>query len=224
MKRINKKIIIYTANDALFTLPLIKKICNDLNKNFLIDIFIGKSSFKRKLKVLLVFILFGSLFRLINLFKDKIRLNDLSKIKNVNIINHSMKKYDFGLSMNYPKKIALKNYDIFNFHLGNFSNQRGSFIFFYKYLYRWNNLDLTFHKINNSYDSGHILNKKTTKIKKKNATDICLLYNSNYEFIKKCITQIKKKNYKGFVLGKLNTEPSFYLIIKIYILTALKIN
>ena len=75
MKRINKKIIIYTANDALFTLPLIKKICNDLNKNFLIDIFIGKSSFKRKLKVLLVFILFGSLFRLINLFKDKIIKN-----------------------------------------------------------------------------------------------------------------------------------------------------
>jgi len=219
-----KKIIIYTVNDPLFTFPLIKKICVDLEKKFSIDILIGKSSFKRKLKVLLVFFLFGSLSVLINLFKKKVSLNDLLAIKNVNIINHNKKKYYFGLSMNYPKKITLKNYDIFNFHLGNFTNQRGSFIFFYKYFYRWKNLDLTFHKINDSYDSGYIINKKTKNISKKKAIDICLLYNNNYKFIKNCITQIKKKNNIRFVPGKLNTEPNFYLIIKVYILTILKLN
>jgi hypothetical protein len=218
VKKNKKKIILYTTNDELFTLPLIKKICIDLNQTFLIDIFIGKPNFKRKIKVLLVFILFGSWSNLINLFKKKIKLNDLSKIKNVSIINHNKKKYYFGLSLNYPKKIFLKNYDIYNFHLGNFLNQRGSFIFFYKYLYKWKNLALTFHKINNNYDSGCILNQKTENIKNKNATDICLLYNDNYKFIKKCIAQITKKNKPRFVYGQLNTEPSFYLIIKVYIL------
>jgi hypothetical protein len=219
-----KKIIIYTVNDELFTLPLIKKICIDLSKKFSIDIFIGKPTLKRKLKVLLTFVLFGSPFELINLFKKRVGLNGFSKIKNTNIINNDKKKYYFGLSMNYPKKIVLKNYDIFNFHLGNFSNQRGSFIFFYKYFYKWKNLDLTFHKINNSYDSGSIIEKKTSNIKKKNATDICLLNNNNYKFVKKCITQLKKKGKKKFLHGKLNTEPSFYLIIKVYISTILKLH
>ena len=218
-----KKIIIYTANDPLFTLPLIKKICIDLEKQFSIDIFIGKSSFKRKLKVLLVFILFGSVFELFKLFKKKVSLKELLYINNVNIINHTKKKYYFGLSMNYPKKIILKKYDIFNFHLGNFINQRGSFIFFYKFFYKWKNLDLTFHKINNIYDSGSIINKKTINIGKKKPTDICLSYHSNYKFLKKCITQIKKKKKIKFMPGKLNTEPNFYFIIKIYIFNILKL-
>ena len=224
MKKLNKKIIIYAANDELFTIPLIKKICDDFSQIFSIDIFLSKATFKRRLKILIVFILFGSLFKLINLFKNKITLKYLLKIKNVNIINHINKKYYFGISLNYPKKIALKNFDIFNFHLGNFSKQRGSFIFFYKYFYRWSNLDLTFHKISSSYDSGKIFNKKNINIIKKNATDICLLYNNNYKFIKKCITQIKTKKKKTFTLGRLNTEPSFYLIIKVYIISVLRIN
>jgi len=216
-----KKIIIYTVNDELFTLPLIKRICLDFKKKYSIDVFIGKPSFKRKLKVLVVFILFGSLSRLIKLFKKKTSLIDLSKIDNVNIISHNKKKYYFGLSMNYPKKIVLKKFDIFNFHLGNFLEQRGSFIFFFKYFYKWKNLDLTFHKINHNYDSGLILQKKSVNIKNKNATDICLSYNNNYRFIKKSITEIKKKNKIRYVYGKLNIEPSFYLIMKIYILTIL---
>ena len=222
MKKLNKRIVIYAANDELFTIPLIKKICEDFSQFFLIDIFLSKASFKRRLKILIVFILFGSLFRLINLFKNKITLNDLVKIKNVNIINNIKKKYYFGISLNYPKKITLKNFDIFNFHLGNFSKQRGSFIFFYKHSYKWSNLDLTFHKISNRYDCGKIFNTKKINIIKKNATDICLLYNNNYMFIKKCINEIKIKKNNKFILGKLNTEPSFYLIIKIYIFSLLK--
>ena len=218
-----KKIVLYTVNDELFTLPIIKKICKDFNKKFSIDIFIGKPSFIRKIKVFLVFILFGSFSNLIFLFKKRAKLNDLSEIKNVNIINHNKKNYYFGLSMNYPKKIILKNYNIYNFHLGNFINQRGSFIFFYKYLYNWKTLDLTFHKINNKYDSGHILNQKTENIKNKNATDICLLYNSNYKFIKKSIGKITLKNKKKLIYGDLNIEPSFYLIMKVYILKTFKI-
>ena len=105
---------------------------------------------------------------MINLFKNKITLNDLVKIKNVNIINNIKKKYYFGISLNYPKKITLKNFDIFNFHLGNFSKQRGSFIFFYKHPYKWSNLDLTFHKISNKYDCGKIFNTKKINIIKKN--------------------------------------------------------
>ena len=224
MKKLNKRIIIYATNDELFTIPLIKKICDDFSQIFFIDIFLSKASFKRRLKILIVFILFGSLFKLINLSKNKITLKDLVKIKNVNIINHIKKKYYFGISLNYPKKIVLKNFDIFNFHLGSFSKQRGSFIFFYKHLYKWSNLDLTFHKISNRYDCGKIFNKKNINIIKKNATDICLLYNNNYKFIKKCITQIKIRRRRKFILGKLNTEPSFYLIIKVYILSILRIN
>jgi hypothetical protein len=218
-----KKIVLYTVNDELFTLPIIKKICKNFNKKFSIDIFIGKPSFIRKIKVFLVFILFGSFSNLIFLFKKRTKLKNLSEIKNVNIVSHNKKKYYFGLSMNYPKKIVLKNYNIYNFHLGNFLNQRGSFIFFYKYLYNWKTLDLTFHKINNKYDSGHILNQKTENIKNKNATDICLLYNSNYKFIKKSIGKITHKNKKKLIYGDLNIEPSFYLIMKIYILKTFKI-
>ena len=66
-----KKIIIYTTNDQIFTLPLIFKICKDLHKKYFIDIYLSKPSFKRKLKVLLVFILFGSMFDLIKFFKKK---------------------------------------------------------------------------------------------------------------------------------------------------------
>ena len=218
-----KKIVLYTVNDELFTLPIIKKICKNFNKKFSIDIFIGKPSFIRKIKVFLVFILFGSFSNLIFLFKKRTKLKNLSEIKNVNIVSHNKKKYYFGLSMNYPKKIVLKNYNIYNFHLGNFLNQRGSFIFFYKFLYNWKTLDLTFHKINNKYDSGQILNQKTENIKNKNATDICLLYNSNYKFIKKSIGKITRKNKKKLIYGDLNIEPSFYLIMKIYILKTFKI-
>ena len=84
----------------------------------------------------------------------------------------------------------LKKYDIFNFHLGNFINQRGSFIFFYKFFYKWKNLDLTFHKINNIYDSGSIINKKTINIGKKKPTDICLSYHSNYKFLKNDLVRL----------------------------------
>ena len=122
--------------------------------------------------------------------------------------------------MNYPKKIVLKNFDIFNFHLGNFLEQRGSFIFFYKYFYKWKNLDLTFHKINHNYDSGPILHKKSVNIKNKSATEICLSYNNNYRFIKKSIIEIKKKKIRH-IYGKLNIEPSFYLIMKVYFLKIL---
>ena len=48
MKKLNKRIVIYAANDELFTIPLIKKICEDFSQFFLIDIFLSKASFKRR--------------------------------------------------------------------------------------------------------------------------------------------------------------------------------
>ena len=173
MKKNKKKIIIYTTKDEIFTLPLILKICKDLHKKYLIDIYFSEPKLKRKIKVFLVFILFGSLGELTKLFKKRVNLNDIFKIKNVNLVKTCDKKYYYGLSFNYPKKIFIKNYKIFNFHLGNFSKQRGSFIFFYKFIYKWKTLDLSFHEINSQFDYGFIIKKKTKYIIRKNPIQIC---------------------------------------------------
>ena len=222
MKKIKKKVIIYTINDSLFTLPLVLYICKIISKNFNIEILLSKRNFFFKLKVLLCFIFFGSLIDLYKLEKKKISLNQIlnSKIK---LILKPSKKYLYGISINHTKRIKInKNFDIYNFHLGNFKFQRGIFIFFYKYLYKWKNLDLTFHKIDNNFDKGIVLKTKKIDISKKNSVQICSTYQSNYKFIKDCLNIIKKnkKSYKkkSSVKGSYNSEPSFFTVLKVIFL------
>ncbi len=219
MKFFNKKIIIYSAKDKIFTFPILYQISKLLSKKYKIDIYLGETNYKRKIKILLVFALFGSMPGLVKLFFKRVELKKILKLKGVNIVKDvNKKKYKFGISLFFTKKIIKKNYPIFNLHLGNFKNQRGSFIFFYKFLYNWNHLDLTFHKINEIFDAGTILFKKKIKIKSMNATDICSIYLHNINFIKKSIATIenKVKIKKNKTIGKLNIEPSFFLILKTF--------
>ena len=91
-------------------------------------------------------------------------------------------------------------------------------------MYDWKNLDLTFHKINSSFDSGYVVNKKRMKISKKDAVDICRLYLDNYSFIINSLNKINKRNKIKPSLGKLNKEPSYFLILKAYLCNFLKKN
>ena len=101
---------------------------------------------------------------------------------NQDFINKIEKDYDFGLNVYGINKISLQKYKIFNFHLGSLKNQRGSFIFFYKFLYNWKSIDLTFHEVNEKYDVGKIYNRRKIELgSKTNATDICFLYLSNLD-------------------------------------------
>ena len=95
-----------------------------------------------------------------NFYKKKLKIDNIISLKNVSLIN-SLNDYDyfFGISINYPKKIKYNKFKIYNFHYGNFKSQRGTFIFFYKKIFKWKKIDLTFHKINNKFDSGKIINK-----------------------------------------------------------------
>ena len=216
-----KKILIYTTNDSIFTLPVVYKICKYL-KNYKIDIYSVEPKIIRGIKVLTIFFLFGSLFKLLKLTNKSVKIEKILNLPNIKLIKKIDNKYLYGLSLNFPKKIMTKNFDVYNFHCGNFINQRGSFIFFYKFLYGWKNLDLTFHKINSSFDSGYVVNKKRMKIFKKDAVDICHLYLDNYNFIQNSLMKIKKRNMIKPFLGKLNKEPSYFLILKAYLYNFLK--
>ena len=212
-----KRVIIYTTGDEIFTFPCVYRICTQLNSKYKLDLFIEKPTFSRKLKVLITFILFSSIFKLFKLYKKKTSINNILNINDVKIISRSDKNYSFGISFNFPKRIKLKKYKIFNFHLGNFSNQRGSFIYLYMYKFKWKKIDLTFHEINEKFDSGLIIKKKTIDISNRDSIDVCSLYTENYDFIKNClniiIQNIKKKPNK---VGKLNIEPTYSEILKIY--------
>ncbi len=222
MKKIKKRVIIYTINDSLFTMPLVLYICKVISKEFDIEILLSKRNFFYKLKVLLCFIFFGSLIDLYKLRKKKVSLNEVLNNK-IKLIYKPYKKYSYGLSINHSNKIKInKNFDVYNFHLGNFNYQRGIFIFFYKYLYNWKYLDLTFHKIDKSFDKGEVLNTKKIDISKKNSIQICSIYQSNYKFIKDCLRIIKKNKTgtkkKSIVKGLYNSEPSFLTILKVIFL------
>ena len=213
-----KKIIIYTTGDEIFTFPIIYKICAQLNSRYKLDLFIEKPTFNRKFKVLITFILFSSISKLYRFYKKKTTINDILNINEVNIVNRSNKNYNFGISFNFPKKIKLKKYKIFNFHLGNFLNQRGSFIYLYMYRFKWKKIDLTFHEINKKFDSGLIIKKKTISIINKDSIDVCSLYMKNYNFIKNCLNFIGQNiRKKPNIVGKLNIEPSYIQIFKIYL-------
>ena len=68
-----KNIIIHTTNDEVVSLRLVDKIISDNDfKNCNFDIIVNNSNLIRKLKVLLVFILFGSIKNLLKESKKKV--------------------------------------------------------------------------------------------------------------------------------------------------------
>tara|TARA_B100001057_G_scaffold485722_1_gene565824 strand:+ start:36 stop:710 length:675 start_codon:yes stop_codon:yes gene_type:complete len=219
-----KNIIIHTTNDEIVSLKLVDKILSDKEfKNYNFDIIVSDTNFLRKLKVLIVIILFGSIARLVKENKNKVTLKSiLSNYKNCRLINKIENDYDFGLNVYGLNKINLQKYRVFNFHLGSLKNQRGSFIFFYKFIYNWKIIDLTFHEVNEKYDVGKIYNRRRIELSSNtNATDICFLYLTNLDFLKQSIKKkdevdyIEYKDYK-----KINLVPSFtkllILIIKYF--------
>ena len=100
--------------------------------------------------------------------------------------------------------------------MGSLKSQRGSFIFFYKFIRKWNFIYLTFHEISERFDVGKIINEKKIKFSSKcSATDIFFIYLDNLNFLIKSIDKIKtnkKKEYKN--IGKLNLVPSFLELFK----------
>ena len=216
-----KNIIIHTTNDEVVSLKLVDKIVSAKEfKDYNFDIFINESGYLRKLKILLVFFLFGSIKNLLKESKKRISLNSiLSNYKNCKIINKIEGDYNFGLNVYGISKIKLQKYKIYNFHLGSLYNQRGSFIFFYKFIYNWQSVDLTFHEVNNKYDVGKIYNKRTINLDKKtSATDICFLYLDNLDFLKESILKLRDNNFDEYKeYDKINTVPSFVKLLSLMI-------
>jgi hypothetical protein len=208
-----KKIIIYTSDDEIISFRIVKTIIeNPKFKNFKFDIILTKPSFIRKLKVLIILSFSGSLPYLIKLYRNRTN-KILLKNKKIKFILRPKKNYDFGLSINYLKNIKLQKYDIYNFHLGNLINQRGSFIFFYKLLYNWKSIALTCHLITKQFDVGYIVKQKNINVSKEYLPiEIIDLYNLNKNFVIECIIQILK-NKKNFIkqgnYKKINYVPSF---------------
>ncbi len=227
-----KSIIIYSTKDEIISLQLVNKIVShDYLKNYKIDIILTNPSFIRKLKILFVVIFFGSLKDFFLRMRNKISINDIIKVnKNCRLIeNLNDKNYEFGLSVYCSSKIKVEKFKIYNFHLGSLYNQRGSFIFFYKFIKNWDKISLTFHQISNRFDVGQIINERVIELRDDcSATDIFFVYLDNQDFLidsLRKITNHKLKEYKNFT--KLNLVPSFYkLILKTfsYYFRKLKIN
>ena len=215
-----KKIIIYTTDDELVSLKLVNHIvCSDTYKNYKIDIFLSKPNFIRKIKILFVILLFGSIINLFKNIKKKISIRDIiQNNNNCSLVNIIDQNYDYGLSVYCTSKISLQKFKIYNFHLGSLQTQRGSFIFFYKFFKNWENIYLTFHEIGEKFDVGKILNERKILLDDKcSATDIIFSYLQNMDFLNESIklvgTNVKKEylNYE-----KLHLVPSFAtLFIKI---------
>ena len=216
-----KNIIIHTTNDEVVSLRLVDKIISDSDfQNYNFDIFLNNSNFLRKLKVFLVFFFFGSIKSLLRESKKRVSIESIvSNYKNCKLIDKIEGHYDFGLNIYGINKIKLQKYKIYNFHLGSLFNQRGSFIFFYKFIYDWQSVDLTFHEVNNKFDVGKIYNTRTINLKKKtNATDICFLYLNNLDFLKESILKLKDNHineYKEY--KRINLVPSFSKLIKLMV-------
>ena len=103
-------------------------------------------------------------------------------------------------------------------------NQRGSFIFFYKFIKNWDKISLTFHEISDRFDVGKIINEREILLRKNSfASDIFYLYLNNLDFLMESIKKIntaEQKEYKQF--EKLNVVPSFYRLAKEIVLFYLK--
>ena len=213
-----KKIIIFSTAESLISIPLVHHVISQKKyRDYQFDIILTKMSIIRSIKVLLVIIFYGSFIDLIKSFSNKKKIKDLEKFENVRILKKIIKNdYDFGLNIYGTIKLKLQKYKIYNFHLGSLYNQRGSFIFYYKYFYNWNSISLTFHQIESRFDVGKILNeRKITNIKNKNAFYIIKLYLENLDFLVKSIDKIGKKikyrKYKNF--NKLFLQPNFNVLI-----------
>ena len=104
--------------------------------------------------------------------------------------------------MAHQNKLKInKRTSIYNFHLGNLQNQRGSFIFFYKFKYFWKDIDLTFHQMSKGFDKGLVINKKKINCRDYDAIEILNLYKKNVPFIIKSIELCLKK--KNFIIMKI---------------------
>jgi len=222
MDRYSKKIIIYSTIDNIISIPLVYHIVSQKKYNkFKFDIFFTKSNFIRKIKVFIVIILFGSIIELIKKILSRKTKKDLMKFKNVKIIEKlSNKKYNYGLSVYYTKKLKIQRYRIYNFHLGNLYNQRGSFIFFYKFIHKWKSIDLTCHEIQKEFDVGYIINRKRIKnLNNMNAFKTMVLYLDNLNFLDKSIDKIEKKRTKTKLkkIKKLYTIPTVKEIFLSYL-------
>ena len=222
MKGYQKKIIIFSTIDSIISIPLVYHVVSQKKyKKFKFDIIFMKSNFIRKIKVLIVIILFGSIIQLIKKIFSGKTIKDLIKFKNVEIIKrYDNKHYDYGLSIYYTKKLKLQKYKIYNFHLGSLYNQRGSFIFFYKFVHNWSSINLTFHEIQKKFDMGYIINKKNIKnLKKINAFETMILYLNNLSFLDQSIDKIGKKMRKSKLkrIKKLYTIPTIKEIFSCYL-------
>ena len=213
-----KKIVIYTTNDKVISLKLVDEIVSSNYFNdYQIDILLTKSSFLRKIKILIVMIFFGSIKNFFFQLQKKTSIEEiLRKNKNCKLINKVEKNYDFGLSVYCSSKIMIQNFKIYNFHLGSLLNQRGSFIFFYKFIKNWDKINLTFHEISEKFDVGLVINEREIKLNKNHSSsDIFFIYLNNLDFLMESIKKIKngdKKNYEDY--GALNTVPNFYILFK----------
>ena len=222
MKGYQKKIIIFSTIDSIISIPLVYHVVSQKKyKKFKFDIIFMKSNFIRKIKVLIVIILFGSIIQLIKKIFSGKTIKDLIKFKNVEIIKrYDDKHYDYGLSIYYTKKLKLQKYKIYNFHLGSLYNQRGSFIFFHKFIHKWSSIDLTFHEIQKKFDMGYIINKKKIKnLKKINAFETMILYLNNLNFLDRSIDKIENKIRKSKLkkIKKLYTIPTIKEIFSCYL-------
>ncbi len=209
-----KSIILYLNNDKIFTFPIAYYLIRKLSSKYNIFIKLANTSLKKKIKIILIILLDGSIKKLYNFYNKRISIEKLLLFKNVKILKDlENNKYEFGLSINYPKKILNTKLNVYNFHFGNFRDQRGTFIFFYKYIYKWTHIDLSFHKITKSLDSGKVLNKKTINVKKMDALSMISIPLKNMDFYFKSILKIGKKlkNSKKKI-GPINREPGFLKI------------
>jgi hypothetical protein len=213
-----KKIIIYTTNDEIISLHLVKQIItNDKFKDYHIDILLTKSNFLRKIKIFIVIMFFGSIKDFLKQITNKVSISEIIRNnKNCKIVSQVNQNYEYGLSVYCSSKIKLQNFKIFNFHLGNLKTQRGSFIFFYKFLYDWNSISLTFHEISDKFDVGKIINERNIKLDKKCfASDIFFIYLKNKDFLIESIDKINNENNKEYKeFNKLYLMPSFFKLFK----------
>lgn len=211
-----KNIILYLNNDEIFTFPIVFYLIERFSKNYNFSIKLSNTSLIKKIKIILIIILDGSFKKLFYFYKKRIKIKKIVAFKNVKLIkNEKKKKYKFGLSINYPKKILNKSFPIYNFHFGNFKTQRGTFIFFYKKIFSWKTIDLTFHKINDELDSGKIINTRKINVEKLRSLEMIALPLKNKDFYINSIYKINKKikSKKNKDIKSLNKEPGFLKIL-----------
>ena len=213
-----QKIIFFVNNDEIFTFPIVNYLVKKFQDKYEIHIKLKKTSYRKKIKILLILLLENSIKHLFEHYRNKIEIKKIL-LNNVKIVEqYDEKKFIFGISINYPEKIKYENLNIYNFHFGNFSQQRGTFIFFYNFLFNWKSVDLTFHKINERFDAGEILNRRSINIKDMKAIDLIYLPFKNIDFYVDSFQKIKNNpTIIKSELGKICREPSFYKIISTFI-------